>query len=389
MRTPAPYMAPLKGRAVTTQRPIIERIIPHIVSGDYAFSEDDPVFRITRTAGLLEVWREATIRYRRYRIAQGGLPDTVEAEYIAHPGTVIHGHWRRATADEEACFLQMNYRDLPPGVRRLRHPRPIGLARKDIPIHLVQIAITHQDLHSLHRGIFEHTVKGILGHGLTIEGGEFLYAPGTIDEVEEALAVIEELMKVLNRLARTNQLPSRKIITQGLAVAAELRRAREPRKVAAREALESLPTLSLEKLIPTIQKAALALGENRLKLARQARALLNYDQLVLATIDRIARGIQEVYEDLMKIESEIKTLVHPRVSGLTHEQVALSAERASEAFARLVLYTPFDPFRKRTFSPQVLRLQSIRRTAVLEGARGLLRSIRTARSHLALYAKTA
>lgn len=255
-------------------------------------------------------------------------------------------------------------------------------------MHLVQTAITHQDLHSLHRGIFEHTIKGILGHGIQIEGGEYLYAPGTIDDVERALGVVHELQAVLTRLAK-GDLPNRQVITQGLAVAADLRHVREPRRVAARDLLEALPTLSMEQLIPTIQKAALALDQNRQALARQARALLNFDTLVLATIDQIARGIQEVYEDLMKIEDDLRILTHPKVSGLTHQRVAGFAESAWQAFGKLVLFTPFDPFRKRTFTPQVLRLQPIRQTAVLEGARGVLRSIVVARSHLAIFAKTA
>lgn len=387
MRSPAPYMAPLRGRSVTTQRPIIERIIPHLVSGDYAFVERDPVFRITRTAGLMEVWRDVKIQYRRYQTVIGGPPNTIEAEYLTRPGTVIHPHWRRATLDEQACFIQMSYRELPPGVRRVRNPHFKGSVQRHIPDHLVQIAVTHQDLHSLHRSIFEHTVKGILGHGLTLDGGEYLYAPGTIDDVEKALAVIEHLRRALADLTRVD-IPDRSIVTHGLAIAADLRRAREPRKVEARKALESLPVLPMDQLIPTIRKAALALGQNRASLVRQARALLSYDALVLATIDRIARGIQEVYEELMGIESTLQALVNPGVSGMTVADMAAFADRASETFGKLVLYTPFDPFRKRTFSPQVLRLQSARRTAVMEGARGVLRSIKSARSHLALYAKT-
>lgn len=386
-RTPAPYMAPLLGRSATTQRLIVDRIIPHIISGDYAFVERDPVFRITRTAGLLEVWREAIIRYKRPHFFQGH-PDTVEAEYAAIPGRVIHRHWRPATEDEELCYSRLLYRDLPPGVKRLRNPRLTGVAQKVAIKHRVQIAVTHQDLHSLHRGIFEHTVKGILGHGIQIEGGEFLYAPGTMDEAERALEVVHELQAVLIKLAK-DELPNRQVITRGLSVAADLRRAREPRKVTARDLLESLPTLDMDQLIPTIQKAALALGQNRQVLVRQAGALLNYDVLILATIDKIARGIQEVYEDLIQIEGELRTLTHPNVSGLTHAQVAGFAEGVWQTFAKLVLFTPFDPFRKRTFTPQVLRLQPIRQTAVLEGARGVIRSIAAARTHLAIYAKTA
>jgi len=386
-KTPAPYMAPLLGRSSTTQRRIVERIIPHIVSGDYAFAEGDPVFRITRTAGLMEVWREVTIRYQRPRFIRGH-PETVEAEHTPVLGTVIHRHWRPGTEDEELCYSLLPYRRLPPGVKRLRNPRLTGVAQRVAIKHWVQIAVTHQDLHSLHRGIFEHTVRGILGHDIQIEGGEFLYAPGTMDEAERALEVVHELQTVLTKLAK-GELPNRQVITRGLSVAADLRRAREPRKVAARDLLESLPTLSMDQLIPTIQKAALALGQNRQVLARQARALLNYDELILATIDKIARGIQEVYEDLIKIEGDLKILTHPNVSGLTHAQVAGFAESAWQTFAKLVLFTPFDPFRKRTFTPQVLRLQPIRQTAVLDGARGVLRSIAVARSHLAIYAKTA
>lgn len=386
-KTPAPYMAPLLGRSATTQRLIVERIIPHIVSGDYAFAEGDPVFRLTRTAGLLEVWREVTIRYQRPRFIRGH-PDTVEAEYTAIPGRVIHRHWRRGTEDEELCYGRLPYRSLPPGVKRLRNPRLTGQAQRMAIKHRVQIAITHQDLHSLHRGIFEHTVRGILGHGIQIEGGEFLYAPGTMDEVERALEVVHELQATLTKLAQ-GELPNRQVITQGLSVAANLRRARDPKKVAARDLLESLPTLDIGQLIPTVQKAALALSQNRQVIARQARALLNYDELILATINKIARGIQEVYEDLMRIESDLKILTHSSVSGMTHEHVVGFAESAWQTFAKLILFTPFDPFRNRTFKPQILRLQPIRQTAVLEGARGVLRSIAVARSHLAIYAKTA